>query len=275
MAEAGCRELVCLGGGVALNCSANGALLASRVAERVWVFPASGDAGLAVGAALLCAAEQGEPVRDKLERAYWGPDCGRAACEAALRDEARVAVCDVRGSLAETVAQALADGKIVGVCRGRMEFGPRALGNRSILADSRRVEIRDRVNRLKGRELWRPLAPAVPAERAGEFFELRHESPFMLLRADVKTSVRALIPGAVHVDGSARPQTVTREQNEFYYDLLGRFGEMTGVPVVLNTSFNVVGEPVVCTPGDAIRSFLAAGLDLLVLGDLLVERRGV
>jgi carbamoyltransferase len=155
-----------------------------------------------------------------------------------------------------------------------MEFGPRALGNRSILADPRRVEIRDRVNRIKGRELWRPLAPAVLAERAGEFFSLNQPSPFMLFRAQVLNAKRCLIPAVVHVDGSARPQTVTRDQNSFLYDLISAFNRRTDIPVLLNTSFNDAGEPIVCTPADAIRTFLKTGLDLLVLGEFIVRRKG-
>jgi carbamoyltransferase len=152
-----------------------------------------------------------------------------------------------------------------------MEFGPRALGNRSILADPRRLENRDRVNRIKGRELWRPLAPAVLAERASEFFDLRQPSPFMLFRAQVKPEKRSAVPAIVHVDGSARPQTVTREQNPAFYDLISAFSRRAGVPLLMNTSFNTAREPIVCTPQDAIASFLASGLDLLVLGEFLVE----
>jgi carbamoyltransferase len=153
-----------------------------------------------------------------------------------------------------------------------MEFGPRALGNRSILADPRRPEMHERVNRLKGRELWRPLAPSVLAERASEFFDLRQASPFMLFRANVKLAKRSVIPAVVHVDGSARPQTVTREQNAFFFDLISAFDRRSGIPVLLNTSFNTAGEPMVCTPEDAIKTFLATGLDLLVLDDFLVRR---
>jgi carbamoyltransferase len=270
--EAGSRT-VCLGGGVALNCSANGALLESGLAHSAWVFPAVSDAGLSVGAALLCAAECGEWHPARLEHAYWGPEFGPKECEAALLREPRATFQLAAGPVEEHLAEALANGQIVGVCRGRMEFGPRALGNRSILADPRRLEVRDRVNRLKGRELWRPLAPAVLAEHASEFFSLRQSNPFMLFRAQVHTAKRAAIPAVVHVDGSARPQTITRLQNSFFYDLISAFFRLTGIPVLLNTSFNVAGEPIVCTPEDAIKTFFASGLDLLVLGDFIVTRR--
>lgn len=264
--------LLCLGGGVALNCSANGVLLQSGLAGEVWVFPASGDAGLSVGAALLCAAELGELQAVRLPHAYWGPEFSRAECESAIRREPRVAVFEPPGSLEEATGTALAQGQVIGIFRGRMEMGPRALGNRSIVADPRSAASRGRVNCLKGRELWRPLAPAVLAECAHHYFELRQPSPFMLFRANVHPGRRAEIAGAVHVDGSARPQTVTPDQNPFFYRLISAFGNISGVPVLLNTSFNVATEPIVCTPDDAIRTFLAAGLDLLILDDLLVRR---
>src|SRR5262249_31575933 len=158
--------------------------------ESVWVFPGSSDAGLSVGAALLCAAESGESRGEALEQIYLGPEFSNDECEAALVEEPRVSFARVAGSVPEAAATALASGLVVGVCRGRMEFGPRALGNRSILADPSRREIRDRVNRLKSRELWRPLAPVVLAERAAEFFSLRQPSPFMLFRSYVEPAQR-------------------------------------------------------------------------------------
>ncbi len=264
-------RIVCLGGGVALNCSANGALLKSGIVDSAWVFPAANDAGLSVGAALLCAADVRELGTQRLEHAYWGPEFTDAECEAAILQEARVLHRRSNGNMNEEIAKALAAGQIVGICRGRMEFGPRALGNRSIIADPRRIEIRDRVNRLKGREFWRPLAPSVLAEEASKFFELGQPSPFMLFRTQVKPEKRSIVPAIVHVDGSARPQTVTREGNPAFYELILAFYRRSGVPIVLNTSFNSASEPIVCTPRDAIASFLATGLDLLVLGDFLVE----
>jgi carbamoyltransferase len=265
------NRMVCLGGGVGLNCSANGALLQSGLVDSAWVFPAANDAGLSVGAALLCSAECGELQAQQLEHAYWGPEFSLSECEAAILQESRVTFRRIDGPLNEEIAEALAAGQVVGVCRGRMEFGPRALGNRSILADPRRLEIRDRVNRLKGRELWRPLAPAVLAERASEFFDLRQPSPFMLFRAQIRPEKRSMVPAIVHVDGSARPQTVTSTQNPAFYDLISAFSRRSGVPMLLNTSFNTAKEPIVCTPQDAIASFLAIDLDLLVLEDFLVE----
>ncbi len=268
------NRAACVGGGVALNCSANGALLESGLVDSSWVFPASNDAGLSVGAALLCAVGCGEFNPLRLEHAYWGPEFSSSECEAAVHHEPRVTFRQTNGPVNEEVAEALSSGQVVGVCRGRMEFGPRALGNRSILADPRRLENRDLVNRIKGRELWRPLAPVVLAERASEFFDLRQPSPFMLFRAQVRPEKRSEVPAIVHVDGSARPQTVTREQNPALYDLISAFSRYTGVPVLMNTSFNTAREPIVCTPQDAIASFLASGLDLLLLGDFLIENVG-
>jgi len=170
-----------------------------------------------------------------------------------------------------TVARVLAGGGIVALYQGRGEFGPRALGNRSILADPRRSEMRDILNRdIKMREWFRPFAPAVLAERAGEWFALEGESPYMLLLAEVKQPDR--IPAATHVDGTARPQTVRRRDNPVFYDLIAAFGEITGVPVLINTSLNVNNEPLVETPDDALRFFRATGVDMLVLGDRMVRR---
>jgi carbamoyltransferase len=269
--EARCQDL-CLGGGVTLNCSSNGALLSSGIASSIWIFPASGDAGLSVGAAMLCAAQIGELRRTQLNHAYWGPDFSASEYEAALKREPRV-VYQREANLFAEVARYLATGKVIGWFQGRMELGPRALGNRSILADPRRVEIRDRVNGIKGREQWRPLAPVVLAECAAEYFALDVVSPFMLFATQVRPEKRPMIPAVVHVDGTARPQTVTREQNHRLYDLIFAFRQLTQVPVLLNTSFNAAEEPIVCSPQDAIETFLATGLDILVLGDWIVSRR--
>ncbi len=264
--DGGSRAL-CIGGGVALNCAANGKLRAAADAP-LSVYAAAGDAGLSIGAAVLAARDLGDAPREPLDHAYLGPQFGADAIEAALGEHPELRF--TRPSdLAGDVAGRIAAGAVVGWCQGRMELGPRALGNRSILADPRDVATRDRVNRLKGREMWRPLAPSVLAERAGELFELAGESPFMLLAAQVRPAARERIPAVVHVDGSARPQTVRASANPRLYELLQAFERRTGVPVLLNTSFNAAGEPIVCSPGDAIRSFLAMGLDALVLGDFV------
>ena len=257
---------------MALNCAANGRLLAGGDFAPVWAFAASGDAGLGIGAALLAAAEAKELAPKRLDRADLGPEFDAKTVEAALSAE-RAITFERSSRVAEEVAERLAEGQIVGWFQGRMELGPRALGNRSILASPRTREIRDRVNRLKGREHWRPLAPSVLAERARDYFHLSGESPFMLFAANVRAEVRHEVPAIVHVDGSARPQTVRRDQNPALHSLIAAFERRTGVPLVLNTSFNAAGEPIVCTPTDAIRTFLATGLDALVCGDFIVRTR--
>jgi carbamoyltransferase len=265
------EQRICLGGGVMYNCSSNGSLRASKVASSVWIFPASGDAGLSIGAALLCAAEAGELRCARLDNAYWGPAFSPAECKIALSSQPMVTY-RRHNDIAEEVARYLAKGEIVGWFQGRMELGPRALGNRSVLADPCSISIRDRVNRIKGREFWRPLAPVVLAEHASDYFTLNGPSPFMLFATQVRSEKRSVIPGVVHVDGSARPQTVTRDQNPLLYDLITAFYRKTGVPVLLNTSFNAAGEPIVCTPQDAVNTFLRTGIDVLILGDYVVRR---
>jgi carbamoyltransferase len=263
------KNSLCLGGGAAYNCTTNGELRTSATGAPPWVFPAAGDAGLSVGAALFCAAERGELVCERLPHAYWGPGFSSSECEEFLRAEKRVIFRRANDIESET-ARMLADGAVVGWFQGRMELGPRALGNRSILADPRSAAIRDRVNDIKRRERWRPLAPVVLAEYARQYFELEGPSEFMLFAAPVRHGKRGIIPGVVHVDGSARPQTVTRGQNARLYDLLAAFDRITSVPMLLNTSFNDASEPIVCRPTDAIRTFLATGLDALILEDFIV-----
>jgi carbamoyltransferase len=176
-------------------------------------------------------------------------------------------------NIVEEAAERLARGEVIGWFQGRMELGPRALGNRSILADPRSVSTRDRVNRLKGREQWRPLAPAVTAEASDLYFDLPFESPFMLLATSVRDRTRQGAPAVVHIDQSARPQTVRRDQNAVFHQLLTAFERRSGLPILMNTSFNTSDEPIVCSPDDAISSFLEMGLDSLVCGDLLLTDR--
>jgi carbamoyltransferase len=262
-------EPLCLGGGVALNCAANGSLLRAKLAARISIFPAAGDAGLPVGAALLASREVGDTVTGQLTP-YLGPAFSPERCETALR-QAGLAFCHFE-DIAAATAERLAAGKVVGWFQGRMEIGPRALGNRSILASPCTTAIRDRVNGLKGREPWRPLAPAVIARQARDFFELSQESPCMLFAARVRPEQRERIAAVVHVDGTSRPQTVAPEQNQRLHELLTAFARHRGVPVLLNSSFNQAGEPIVCSPEDAIRTYRATGLDALVLGNFLVEK---
>jgi len=260
---------LCLAGGVALNCVANGRLHAESSYHDLFVPPAAGDSGAALGAALrVHHLVTGRMPRDPLRHAYLGPEFDEADCRSALRG---ASVRFERPSDVAAEASAwIARGGIVGWFQGRMEYGPRALGNRSILADPRDAAMRDRLNaRVKGRESFRPFAPAVLEERAADYFEGACPSPFMLLGFPVRPERRAEIPAVVHVDGTARVQTVDRATNPPFRRLLEAFEARTGIPMVLNTSFNRRGESIVCTPEDAVRCFLAGEMDALVVGPFL------
>jgi carbamoyltransferase len=266
----GSRKLV-FGGGSAYNCTANGRLRADPAIEDLYVFPASGDAGTAVGAALAIADPSGTRIDGApVEHAAFGPAFGDDDVARLLRDsgiEARRS-----DDVAAETARLIASGRIVGWFQGRMEIGPRALGNRSILASPKSRATRDRVNAIKGRELWRPLAPSLLADAAGQYLVDGRPAPFMLTATQVREDRRERIPAVVHVDGSCRPQTVNPHAGTRYAELLARVGELTGDPVVLNTSFNIGEEPIVLSPRDAVRSFFVSGLDALVLGNSIVEK---
>jgi carbamoyltransferase len=265
---------LCLAGGVALNCVANRRLLAEGPFARLFVQPAAGDSGACLGAAALAhAALTGEaPAGAPLEQVDLGPEYGAEEI-ACLLAAAGVAARDYAGredELLDAVVERLLAGQVVAWFQGRMEFGPRALGARSILADPRRPEIRDRINRLiKQRESFRPFAPSVLLDHAARHFALDHPSPFMLETCPVRSPLA--LPAITHVDGSARPQTVDPRRLPRFAALLAAFHRRSGCPLLLNTSFNVDGEPIVCTPEDALRSMAAARLDALVLGDHLVD----
>lgn len=263
---------LCLAGGVALNSKANGKIAASGMFAQLFVQPAASDDGVALGAALAPYMHNGGKLPNRAMRhAYFGPAFDDAAIEAALRTyKIR---CSRVEDPAAAAAERLADGKILGWFQGRMEFGPRALGNRSILADPRDPEMNAKVNNaVKFREWWRPFAPSLKKEAAGEYLESATDSPFMILTAQVKREKRSVIPAVTHVDGSARPQTVEKEINPLYWRLIDEFGKRTGVPVVMNTSFNLRGEAIVHTPTDAIRTFYSSGMDALVIGSFVVEK---
>ncbi len=270
-ARTGSKNL-CLAGGVALNGVMNARIMESTPFENVFIQPAASDAGCALGAALYVQHhELGHPRSEVMEHAYWGPAYSDAQIRAEL-DLVKVPY-KVDEQIARTVASLVADGKIVGWFQGRMEWGPRALGARSILADPRRAEMKDLVNRcVKYREEFRPFAPAVLAERAGEFFEPDVPSPFMVLVQQVRPEKRSVIPAVTHVDGTARVQTVERRLSPLYYEMIEELAQRTGVPVVLNTSFNVKGEPIVCTPLEAVRCFYGTGLDALAIGNTLLRK---
>jgi carbamoyltransferase len=278
LAERTGLKAVCLAGGVAFNCVANGKIFDTTGFEQVYVHPAAGDAGLAVGAAYYVWHQiLGKPRSFVMDHAYWGPGY--------TREEVRHAM-DANGSLKngwhieelpeeslmQRTAAIVADGKILGWFQGRAEWGPRALGNRSIVADPRRPEMKEVLNqRIKHREIFRPFAPSILAESTGEWFEKSHPSPFMTLAYSVRPEKREEIPAPTHVDGTGRLQTVTREANPRYWGLIKAFEQLTGVPVVLNTSFND-NEPIVCRPEEALDCFQRTQMDALVLGDFLITR---
>ena len=263
---------LCLAGGVALNSKANGKIAAANIVDNLFVQPAASDDGVALGAALAPFLDGAQRLPLKpMRHAYLGPCFDDESIAAALNTY------KIRhthlSDPAATAAEFLSQGKILGWYQGRMEFGPRALGNRSILADPRDPEMNVKVNNaVKFREWWRPFAPSFKKEIAPEYLESAYDSPFMILTAQVRPEKRSVIPSVTHVDGSARPQTVEKEINPLYYRLIDEFGKRTGVPVVMNTSFNLRGEAIVHTPTDAIRTFFSSGMDGLVLGSFLVEK---
>jgi carbamoyltransferase len=278
LAKATGLKSICLAGGVAFNCVANGKIFESTPFEQVFVQPAAGDGGLAVGAAYYVWYQKlGCPRAFVMDHAYWGPGFSSAEIRAAIeasglaREGCSVAELSVQ-ELTQRAAAIIADGKILGWFQGRAEWGPRALGNRSIVADPRRADMKEILNRrIKHREVFRPFAPSILAEATGEWFAKSHPSPFMTLAYAVRPEKRALIPAPTHVDGTGRLQSVTREANPRYHALISAFRELTSVPVVLNTSFND-NEPIVCRPEEAIDCFLRTKMDALVLGDFLVTR---
>jgi carbamoyltransferase len=267
----GCRR-ICLAGGVAMNSKANGNLLASGLVEDLFVQPAATDDGTALGAALAVYAAVGASVpRYRLTEVYLGPEFSNAEIGTVLDTyRLRSTYCE---DVEAVVAGLLAEGHIVGWFQGRMEFGPRALGNRSILADPRRAEMKDRLNAcVKFRKGWRPFAPSCLAEAAGDYFEGCTGAPFMVLTFTVRPEKQRQIPAVTHADQTARVQTVTQEANPRYWRLLKAFEQRTGVPVLMNTSFNLRGEPIVCTPKDAIRTFYSSGLEFLVMGNYVLAK---
>jgi carbamoyltransferase len=265
-------DALCLAGGVALNASMNRRIMESTALRHVFIQPAAGDAGAALGAALAAAPPTRPGERNEMRHAFLGPQFSDNVIEPVIERKGLRA--KYFPDIARAVAQLLAQGKIVGWFQGRMEFGPRALGNRSILADPRKAEMKDIINaRVKHREPFRPFAPAVLVERAPEYFECIGEYPFMTKVANVRPAARAVIPAIVHVDGTARLQTISRDTNPIFYRLIENFCRLTNVPVILNTSFNVRGEPIVCTPENAIDCYLNTGLDALAMGSFLLVKR--
>lgn len=289
---------LCLAGGVALNCVANGKLMREKLFDNIWIQPASGDAGGAVGAALaayhlMLEKPRSVPAGDSMNGAYLGPEFSQREIEERLVKAGAVFTAEIDEALIDSVAHALIDGKAVGWMQGRMEFGPRALGGRSIIADPRSPTVQKQLNlKVKYRESFRPFAPSVLREDVSQWFQLHSDSPYMLLVADVLNTkqlpmsekqkqlfgidkvnvVRSEIPAVTHVDYSARVQTVHNTTNPRFHRLISKFKELTGCPVLVNTSFNVRGEPIVCTPEDAFRCFMGTDIEMLAVGNSLLRK---
>lgn len=266
------EDNLCLAGGVALNCVLNAYLRDHGPFKNIWVQPAAGDAGTALGAAMwIDAQERNTSARSfVMDDVYWGPDFSDDAIEKFLK-WAKVPYKKLE-SLEKEAARILAEDKIIGWYQGRMEFGPRALGSRSIIASPINPEMQARLNEVKDREDFRPVAPVVMEEYAGEWFKDAEYSPFMLFVYPVKEDKADRIPAVRHVDGTARIQTVNEKQHPRYYRLLKEFHALTGVPVLVNTSFNTLGKPIVCTPRDAVECFWSSPFDALVIGSFLIEK---
>ncbi len=273
--QGGQHKNMAIAGGCGLNCAANGRLIREGPFERMYIPPAPHDAGCAVGAALLVYHERlGHPRKFQMTHALYGPEYGDAEISRALRARGIDAqpITDEE-TLLQRAVKALSAGQVLGWFQGPMEFGPRALGARSFLADPRHDSIRDTINaKIKKRELFRPFAPSVKEEAAADYFETAQQSQFMNLAVSVRRDKRAVIPAVTHIDGSARIQTVNRADNRRYWNLLDRFEKHTGIPVLLNTSFNIQ-EPIVCTPDQALETFAKSGVDALVIGNYFIERR--
>lgn len=270
---------LCIGGGVGYNCVANYRISKETPFKEIYIHPASGDSGAALGAALYAHhVLLGRPRKFVMDNAFWGQDYPPGAMRTALESQNLSYQEMPPDRMAQRAAELLARGKILGLFQGRFEWGPRALGHRSILANPTLASMKDRVNiAVKFREPFRPFAPSVLAETAPELFELDgcapgHPLRFMLMTVPVRESKRDRIPATTHVDGTARIQIVDAATDPFYHDLIRAFGEATGVPAVLNTSFNLKGEPIVASPADALRTFLKSGMDALILGPFLVSK---
>ena len=272
-------KALCLAGGVAFNCIANGKILEQTPFERIYIQPAAGDGGLSIGAAFAVYHEiLGKARSFQMDHPFWGPGFETTEIRNAVtmhrssNSDVQIAELDEE-ALVRVTAKHISQGKVLGWFQGRAEWGPRALGNRSILADPRRAEMKETLNRrIKHREIFRPFAPSILEEFVGEYFEQTHTSPFMTFAYPVRVSKRTVIPAPTHVDGTARLQTVNREAHPLYWRLLRAFGELTGVPVLLNTSFND-NEPIVCRPQEALACFERTKMDVLVLGNFILEKK--
>lgn len=290
---------LCLAGGVALNCVGNGKIMREGPFENLWIQPAAGDAGSALGAALfawhqyLGNERKADNKSDALKGSYLGPDFSKSEIKTYL-DEQKINYQELSNEqIPETIADLIANEKVIGWFQGKMEFGPRALGGRSIIGDARSPKMQETMNlKIKFRESFRPFAPSVTKEKMSEIFDLKQDSPYMLLVAPVKNEIRkqmtadqeklfgieklnvsrSTIPAVTHVDYSARIQSVEPQVHPLYYNTIKKFGEKYGIPVIINTSFNVRGEPIVCTPQEAYLCFMRTQMDYLIVGNFLLDK---
>jgi len=264
---------LCMSGGIALNCAMNGKLLQSGLIDQIYVQPASWDAGTALGAAIQVYIDKKGKIPDVgFTHPYWGPEYSPEEIESAIL-KFGVNKYHHSENVCEETAKILSENKIVGWFQGRLEVGPRALGNRSILGNPKNPDMKDLINlKVKGREPWRPFAPSIMEEYAPVYLENYYKSPYMVLTFKVKSEKIHDIISATHVDGTARPQTVSKVANPRFWKLIDEFRKLTGVPVLLNTSFNLSNEPIVCRPEEALRTFYRCGMDCLVMGNFIVEK---
>ena len=276
--EYGIKNL-CLAGGVALNCVANGKILKNGYFKNLWIQPAAGDAGGSLGAALAIYYEHFKKKRfissknDSMKSSYLGPAFSNLFIKKFLDKNNIKYKFNNEKKLVSTIANSLSKGKIIGWFQDKMEFGPRALGNRSIIADARSDKMQKNLNlKIKFRESFRPFAPSILKDLTKEWFEIDDDVPFMSKVFQIKEEKKSSVPAVVHVDGSGRLHTVDEVSNPMYYQLIKTFNDITGIPIVLNTSFNLNGEAIVCTPVDAIRTFYSCGLDYLIIGDYLLSK---
>jgi carbamoyltransferase len=261
----------CLAGGVAMNCVLNGKLAEQSFCDDIYVQPAASDNGVSLGAALLSAKDLGDLKPKKIDHMYWGPEYSNDQIKRSL-EAAKLKFTKSKDVVKQT-AKYIADGKIIGWFQGRMEVGARALGNRSILASPVFPEMKNKINNeVKHREDWRPFCPSILEEYYDQYIEACADSPFMIMAFPVNKSLHDKIPSCVHIDGTARPQVVKKSSNSMYWDLINEFKKITGFGVIINTSFNIQGEPIVESPEHAIRCFSGTGVDILVIGDYIVSK---
>ncbi|MCD4695920.1 MAG: hypothetical protein K8S16_06725 [Bacteroidales bacterium] len=263
---------ICLAGGVALNCKMNGVIASLDEVDNIYVQPISNDVGTTFGSSLALYLEKGYPIsRDVMKHVYWGPEFHDKEIEIALQN--KNLTYEYFYNIEEKTASLLEQGKVIGWFQGKMETGPRALGNRSILGDPRKKNMKDKINnKVKFREPWRPFCPSILEEYQDDYIENSFYHPYMIIAFQVKQEKIKEIPSVVHVDNTARIQSVSKKTNPKYWKLLNEFRKLTNVPVLLNTSFNIKGEPIVCTPDDALNTFQKTGMDYLVLGNYLISK---